>query len=145
MLSLNSKAPPEPSLESTLPAGELLLVFFKISCPTCQLTLPFLERLHQSGRLTIYGVSQDEAGDTRQFARAFGLTFPMLLDSAAAHYPASNAYGITNVPSLFLISALRTIEWTLEVFSRSDLEGLGMRFEFTIFRPGELVPEFKPG
>lgn len=145
MLPLGSKIPFEAALDAALPAGKVLLVFFKISCPTCHLALPFLERLHQSGRLPIYGISQDEAGDTRDFANSNGLTFPMLLDSAHAHYPTSTAYGVETVPSLFLIAADRTIEWTMEGFSRKDLEGLGMAFESPIFRPGEFVPEFKPG
>ena len=149
MLALGSKAPLEGSLESALesalPMGKVLLVFFKISCPTCQLALPFLERLHQSGQLAVYGISQDKADATGEFARAFGLTFPILLDSAASHYPASNAYGITTVPSLFLITADRTVEWTLRGFARNALADLGKAFGITMFRPGEQVPELKPG
>lgn len=145
MLALGSKAPSEASLESALPIGKVLLVFFKIGCPTCQITLPFLERLHQSGRLAVYGISQDDFAATREFAKAFRLTFPMLLDSADAHYPASTAYRITIVPSLFLITADRTIEWMLQGFSRKALEELGMAFEAPVFRPCERVPDFKPG
>src|ERR1700754_1566046 len=98
MLAPGSKAPLDGSLESALPVGEVLLVFFKISCPTCQLALPFLERQHRSGQLVVYGISQDKADATAAFAKTFGLTFPILLDSAASHYPASNAYGISTVP-----------------------------------------------
>ena len=145
MLALGSKIPFEAALDSVLPTGHVLLVFFKISCPTCHLALPFLERLHQSGRLPVCGISQDEASDTRDFAGSNGLTFPILLDSGNAHYPTSTAYRIETVPSLFLISADGTIEWTMEGFSRKDLEGLGMAFESPIFMPGEFVPEFKPG
>jgi peroxiredoxin len=145
MLALGSKAPSEASLQSALPIGEVLLVFFKAGCPTCRIALPFLERLHQSGRLAVYGISQDEAGATREFAETFGLTFPMLLDSADTHYPASTAYRITIVPSLFLLAADRTIEWMLEGFSRQALEDLGMAFGSPVFRPGERVPQFKPG
>lgn len=145
MLAVGSKAPSEALLDTALPLGRVLLVFFKIGCPTCQLTLPFLERLYQSGRLPVYGVSQDEAGDTREFAKAFRLTFPITLDSADAHYPASTAYGIEIVPSLFLTNADRTIEWTLQGFSRKALEDLGTAFDSPVFRPGDRVPEFKPG
>ncbi len=145
MLAAGAKAPIDASLDSALPGSQVLLVFFKIDCPTCQLTLPFLERLHQSGRLAVRGISQNESADTREFAKAFGLTFPILLDSAAANYPASNAYGIEIVPSLFLTSVDRTIEWTQHGFSRKGLEELGSAFQTTVFRPGERVPEFKPG
>ena len=133
------------TLDSVLSHGKALLVFFKISCPTCQLALPFLERLHRSGRLPIFGLSQDDAEDTRDFCRAFSLTFPMLLDPADQNYPASNAYQITNVPSLFLVGADRDIEWTLQGFSRKDLEDLGQRVGSPVFRPEDRAPEWKPG
>ena len=133
------------TLDSVLSHGKALLVFFKISCPTCQLALPFLERLHRSGRLPVFGISQDDAGDTRDFCRAFGLTFPMLLDPANQKYPASNAYQITNVPSLFVVGADHGIEWTLNGFSRKRLEDLGRGVDASIFRPEDRAPESKPG
>ena len=36
------------SLFETLDQGPVLAVFFKISCPTCQYALPFLQRLHEA-------------------------------------------------------------------------------------------------
>ena len=75
----------------------MLLAFFKISCPVCQLTAPYLERLavRNERAVQVIGISQDDAGATRGFANRFGLTFPTLLDSSEDEYPASNAYGIT--------------------------------------------------
>jgi len=124
---------------------KVLLVFFKVSCPTCQLTLPFLDRLHRSGRLAVHGVSQDGPASTGAFAKAFGLTFPMLFDRADTRYPASNAFGITSVPSLFLVDRDRRIEWTLEGFAKKKLEELGAAFDVPLFRAGDRMPEFKPG
>src|SRR5580700_10798395 len=83
--------------------GPILLVFFKASCPVCQMTLPYVERIHRNrtpGSLTIYGVSQDDAETTREFTAQFGIGFPMLLDTEESGYPASNAYGLSHVPSL---------------------------------------------
>src|SRR3954465_10541465 len=133
------------ALDSVLSHGKALLVFFKISCPTCQLALPFLERLHRSGHLPIFGISQDDADDTRDFCRAFRLTFPMLLDPADQNFPASNAYQITNVPSLFLVGTDGKIEWTLQGFSRKGLEDLGQSVGTPILRPEDRIPESKPG
>ncbi|MEO8128431.1 MAG: TlpA disulfide reductase family protein [Bryobacteraceae bacterium] len=143
MLEAGQKAPAVESI--TLPETKVLLVFFKVSCPTCQLTLPFLERLHRSGRLPIFGISQDGPKATGDFTKAFGLTFPTVMDSAADRYPASNAFEITNVPSLFLVGQNRTIEWSAEGFSRRELEDLGSSVDAAVFRAGERVPEFKPG
>src|ERR1700689_4367421 len=55
------------SLAETLKRGPVLAAFFKVSCPTCQFTMPFLERLHQKyggGQMSLLGISPETAGDT---------------------------------------------------------------------------------
>ena len=83
------------SLSDELARGPVVLVFFKVSCPTCQYALPFFERLYkaygQKG-VTLAAVSQNNAKDTAAFVKEFGITFPVLLDDTQK-YPASNAYG----------------------------------------------------
>src|SRR5690348_5810190 len=72
------------SLEEALKHGPVLLVFFKISCPTCQFTLPYLERLYQGlkGKSVpaIVGISQNNPKDTAAFVRQYGVSFPVLLE-----------------------------------------------------------------
>src|SRR5256885_6112850 len=83
----------------------VVLAFFKVGCPTCQYAFPFLERMaraYPKDKLTVIGVSQDSRDNTLDFMKTFGITFPVLLDEAKK-YPASNAYGLTNVPSIFLV------------------------------------------
>jgi peroxiredoxin len=135
------------SLEQLLAGGPALLAFFKVSCPVCQFTLPFLERLHHGGggRLQIVGVSQDKAPGTRSFNAEFGVTFPTLLDSAAENYPASNAFGIHTVPTLFLVERDGSISLASAGFSRRDLEEIGRRTGVAPFLPGERIPDYKPG
>lgn len=132
------------SLRGILAQGPAALVFFKASCPTCQLALPFLDRLRDSA-LPVYAVSQDDAARTRESLRLFPVKLPMLLDAAAAGYPASNAFGIEHVPSLFVIEQDGTISETCEVFDRRVYEELGRRAGRTIFEPGESVPLYQPG
>jgi peroxiredoxin len=129
-------------LRSEAPA---LLAFFKISCPVCQFTFPFLERLANESGLRVVGVSQDSPNDTREFCSGFGITFPILFDSAGTRYRASNAYGITHVPSLFLVEPDGSISAAESGFSRPFLADLGARFGTTVFRGEERVPEYKPG
>lgn len=131
-------------LQDILAKGPALLAFFKISCPVCQMTFPYLERIHQGG-MAIYGISQDEPEDTREFNATFGVTFPTLLDRERNEYPASNAYSIAHVPSLFFVEADGTVSWTLEGFGRKDLETLAERAGVTLFRPEERVPEWQSG
>ena len=99
-------------LREELAHGPVVLAFFKVSCPICQYAFPFLERLeraygHQGVRLI--GVSQDDPKHTAAFTKEFGVTFPVLLDERDT-YPVSNAYGLTNVPSIFWIAQDGKIE-----------------------------------
>src|SRR5579862_2983271 len=91
------------SLDRILKNGPALLAFYKISCPVCQLTAPYLERLSSSSEIQVVGISQDDQESTEGFNQRFGATFPTLLDQSAEGYPASNAYGISSVPTLFLV------------------------------------------
>jgi peroxiredoxin len=143
------------SLKEARQRGPVVAAFFKVSCPVCQLAFPYLERVFRayghSGKFTFAGVSQDNAADTKAFNRQFGVTFPVLLDPAGK-YPASNAYGLTNVPTFFLISPEGEIEFSSVSWSKADVEQLGRRLAMVsgmsvdpIFAPGEKVPEYKPG
>ena len=152
MLAAGDKAPDfvlptlagtEASLGEMTPSGPVLLAFFKTSCPTCQYTFPFLERLSAAKELRINGVSQDDANTTREFCHEFGLSFPMALDDPR-NYQVSNAYKITHVPSLFLVEG-NAITEAFNGFSRADLERIGKRFGVSVFRPGEKTPDFRPG
>jgi peroxiredoxin len=156
MLEIGDRAPEcalpdlrgrDHSLLDLLSESGVVLAFFKISCPVCQFTLPFLERLHReaaASSVRFYGVSQDDATDTRDFNREFGITFPTLLDEQDA-YAASNAFGVSHVPSMFFVSQDRTIQWTCEGFSKKALEELALRLGVKVFHPGEFVPEFRAG
>jgi peroxiredoxin len=137
----------EHSLEDLLASGPVLLAFFKESCPVCQFIFPFLERLHQGAgdALQFVAVSQDDARSTKQFNRDCGVSFTTLLDESRAGYPASNAFGISYVPSCFLLEKDGTVSWTLEGFSKSELEAVGRRVSVAPFKPGEYVPEWKAG
>jgi len=132
-LSLDDLSGGQVSLHTSEP---VLLVFFKISCPVCQLTLPYLERVHPGRK--IRGVSQNSAEDTREFAAEFEISFPILLDPEE-RFPASNAFGITHVPTLFLLDAAGRIEKVIEGWNRQEMDALGA------LRPGDNVPAWKAG
>ena len=156
ILEAGANAPPfrlrnlaggETALADLLPRAPLLLAFFKVACPVCQLTLPFLDRIHReaAGSLTVCGISQDEAEGTRDFNRRYGVTFPVLLDTDANRYQASNAFGLSTVPSLFLVDAGGRIVWSGEGFRKLNIEMLATRAGVNPFRPGDYVPEWKAG
>jgi peroxiredoxin len=137
------------SLAEALGRGPVLLAFFKISCPTCQLTFPFLQRLSEGAREEapqLVAVSQDDAAGTAQFHKRFHLSMQTLLDKLQAPaYPVSNAFGISHVPSLFLIEPDGRISFAVEGFSKADLEKLGERFGVSPFGSADRVPLLQPG
>jgi peroxiredoxin len=142
-------------LRERLQQAPVVAAFFKVSCPVCQFTFPFLERLHKrygGDGVTFLGISQDDARETKEFAKKFGVTFAMLLDEKQKGYPASNAYGLTNVPTIFLIETDGTVRISCTGFDKKDLESIaGALAErkkivpAALFRPDESVPAHKPG
>jgi peroxiredoxin len=135
----------EATLHDLIANGPVLLAFFKVTCPICQLTFPFVERLHQPGTLPIYGISQNDAEDTREFNREFGVTFPTLLDTEDSGFAASDAFGISSVPTMFLVERDGTISHAIEGWLKKEIEWLGGKAGVRPIRPGENVPEWKAG
>ena len=141
------------ALADALKKGPVLLAFFKVNCPTCQFTFPFLERMHEmygGGKFSMLAVSQNDAADTREFLNEYGVRFPALLDEKG--YPASNQYGITNVPSIFLVAPDGKIQMSSVGFSKADLESMAAEAArasgkpaSALFKSGEMVPDLKPG
>lgn len=133
------------SLKEILDRGPALLAFFKVTCPTCQLTLPFLNRMAEGPSLQFIAISQDDAEATTEFNAEFGVQFRTLLDEEDAGYPASNAYGISYVPSMFLVEQDGRVSWADHGFTKRSLEDLGRRAGVAPFRDSDRVPEAKSG
>lgn len=142
------------SLVDELANGPVVLAFFKVSCPTCQYAFPFLERLYkayQDKGVKLVGVSQNDAKETAAFARDFGVTFPILLDDLRK-YPVSNAYGLTNVPSVFWVAQDGEIEISSVGWVKADFEQINRKMAEAgkvapaqMFVAGEDVREFRAG
>ena len=64
--------------------------------------------------------------DTAAFLKQYGITFPVLLDDTAS-YPVSNAYGLTNVPTIFWIAQDGEIEISSVGWIRKEMEELNLR------------------
>jgi len=145
----------EYSLDKLRQQGPVVAAFFKVSCPVCQFTFPYLERLYQrygGDGVTFLGISQDDAKDTKEFAKEFGTTFPMVLDEKQKGYLASNAYGLASVPTIFLIETDGTVKVSSMGFDKKDLESIAGEVAgrkkivaAALFRPDESVPAHKPG
>ena len=142
------------SLREALARGPVVAAFFKISCPVCQYAFPFLERIYQAHgnrSMTWVGVSQNGKKDTLAFLKEYGVTFPVLLEDPDS-FVVSNAYGLTNVPTIFWIAKDGTIEIASVGWSRQDIveiNGKAARAAgdvlVPVFEPGEQVADFRPG
>ena len=142
------------SLSEELQTGPVVLAFFKVSCPTCQYAFPFLERLHKAygnRGVKLVGVSQNDAKETVAFAKDFGLTFPLLLDDMRS-YPVSNAYGLTNVPTIFWVAQDGEIEVSSVGWVKADFESINLKMSengkiglAAVFKAGEDVRDFRAG
>jgi len=142
------------SLKEALARGPVVAAFFKISCPVCQYALPFVDRIykaHGDRKVTIVGISQNPKKDTGAFIKEFAVSFPILLDDTNT-YPVSNAYGLTNVPSIFWIAQDGEIEVSSVGWVRKDIEEINRMAAkaagdgaYPIFQTDEDVPAFRAG
>ena len=143
----------EYTLGDLLKRGPVVLFFYKRECPVCQMAAPFVERFQKAyagERFAILGVAQNEAAETREFASQFGVTFPILLDSDG--YRVSKAYGLTNVPTTFLVDQSGTILRSVQAWDRAKLNEMSEKVAELTGRPavpisleGDGAPDFRPG
>jgi len=142
------------NLQDALQQGPVVAAFFKVSCPVCQYAFPFLERVHKAHgnqKVSIVGISQDDQRNTNAFLKEYGVTFPTLLDDPNG-YAVSNAYGLTNVPTWFLIGQDDEIEISSVGWVRTDIEDLNRKLSDAqktpppqLFKPGEDIRDFRAG
>jgi peroxiredoxin len=143
----------EYNLRSLLKAGPVVVAFFKVSCPVCQFTLPYVQRLadrYAGDGVTFLAISQDDARDTKAFNEEYGVRIPTLLDTQG--YPVSNAYGLTTVPTILLIGTDNKVLVSEMGFNKGDLETIADELAerrklppAPLFRPDESVPAHRPG
>jgi peroxiredoxin len=138
---------------ATLPRSESLYAFFKTTCPTCELAWPFLERIRrlgEGGPISLVGVSQDDPEQTAAFSHRLGTRLRTLFDPAP--WRASDAVGLTNVPTLLLVGADQRIREAVVGFHKGKMEELGRHAAAAaarpyegLFHPEDGVPAVKPG
>ena len=143
------------SLSSAVKSGPVLVTFFKVSCPTCQYALPFIDRLQsrlEAAPVTVWAISQDGSDATEAFNEEFEVSLTALFDPEEETYPVSNAYGITNVPTSFLIDRDGAVAEVSVGWDKVDMERISSRVGeasgmagLTPVDPGEDVLDYKGG
>ncbi|MFQ5880303.1 MAG: peroxiredoxin family protein [Dehalococcoidia bacterium] len=113
------------SLQEGLDRGPVLLVFFKTTCGTCNLAVPYYNRLRQAypqDGWQLWAISQDGLEATQRYAEKYQLAFPVLLDGKG--WPVSRAYDPPSTPTFYLLDRDSTIAAANTGFSKDDMNHL---------------------
>ena len=89
-----------------------------------------------------------EKGDQEFFHRNFDGKVVMLgtlLDSEESGFPVSNDYGISTVPTMFLLEPDGAVSYVIEGWNKKEIAWLGGKASVNPFRQGDNVPEWKAG
>lgn len=146
-IGAGERAPTIPGLQ--LEPGPGMVMFYKVTCATCQMVAPVAQRLFErfSGRFA--AVAQDPPEGIEDFGRRFGSSFPSL--SEPPPYAASDAYGIEAVPTLFVIDGGAVIDvvesWDRDGWNRATarLAELVGGDASPISEEGDGLPPLRPG
>jgi peroxiredoxin len=143
----------EVSLKQMLAKGPVVLAFFKISCPVCQYSLPYFDRLSQALKdkgVSVIAISQDDEKNTIRFMQTYGVGLPTARDNELG-YAVSAAYGLTNVPTFFEIAGNGKIVASIVGWSKAEIEEIHAKYfdhgtaGLPLFKPDEQVADFRAG
>ncbi len=127
---------------------EICLVFFKVTCPTCIFTLPYVNSLFEYyPEAPIFAISQDNQADSLIFKQKYNLNLPILIDE---NLKVSEQFKLTNVPTTFEIKANYIIKNIIIGFSKPDYEKININLVNLTRLPkielfNDKVPVYKPG
>jgi peroxiredoxin len=139
-----------PRVDGASQAGPHALLFYKVTCPTCQMAATPLDRFETGYPGRIVGVGQDPDDALEGFSASYGMSFPSSSDLPP--YVASNAYGIEHVPTLVVIDAEGRVADVVESWDRDGLNRASATLAallgtdvVTISDPSDGLPAFRPG
>src|SRR5215469_12478197 len=131
-----------PSFPAVPQGRHTLVVFFETDCPTCQLTLPYLNALNGDS-VRLVGISQDPEAATREFTRQMQIGFPVEIDQGLK---ISRAYDPQSVPTLFLLDESGKVLRTVVGFDKTELNELAAQVGHPAIAPEhDGAPSWKPG
>jgi hypothetical protein len=146
-LQPGTEAPPIPGAD--LGDGARAVLFYKVTCPTCQISAPVAERLRSFVPDRFVAVGQDPPERLREFEREHGASFGTISDEPP--YELSDAYGIRTVPTLFVLRN-GSVDDLAESWDRDGWNRLAAKLALlteqtpeAISWEGDGLPPFRPG
>ena len=147
-IEVGRAGPPVPGV--TFGDGPLALVFYKVTCPVCQMAAPKVDAMARAFPGRVVGVGQDPPDALERFGREFGMDVPAVPDLPP--YDASNAYGIESVPTLFVIDGAGRVADTVVSWDRAGYNRASARLAellgvdpVTVSESSDGLPPFRPG
>ncbi|MFM7718044.1 MAG: TlpA family protein disulfide reductase [Actinomycetota bacterium] len=130
--------------------GPVALLFYKDTCPVCQMAAPTTARFEAAYPGRLVGIAQDPPDRVERFAREYGFAARSVTDPPP--YPASDAYGITSVPTLVLVGRDGRVEDVSGAWDRAAWNRISERIAAdlgvaasVVSEDGDGRPPFKPG
>lgn len=130
--------------------GPVALVFYKVTCPVCQMAAPKIDTMAGSYPGRVVGVGQDPPDELERFGREFGMDIPTVADLPP--YDVSNAYGIETVPTLFVIDGAGVVADAVVSWDRAGYNRVSTRLAellgvepVTVSDSSDGLPPFRPG
>ena len=140
-------------LADRLAQGPVLLMFVKVGCPTCEYSLPLIDRIYRNypeSRVSMVALAQEGESSARRLIRDEDLHLTVGLDSSP--HSIGEYYGVSYVPTFFYIRTDGSIENAIESFAREELKEINAKIAkengaavLPFFSPDEGVPAFRPG
>ncbi|MFL6242770.1 MAG: TlpA family protein disulfide reductase [Acidimicrobiia bacterium] len=123
--------------------GPVVLAFFKTTCPVCQMAAPKVQALAEAG-VRVVAIGEDAPPEIRSYADRHGQKVTTL--SEPAPYPASDAFGIDTVPTLFRVDedgivGDAVVSWDRDAWNRFAEAAGGA----AVSEDGDGLPPFRPG
>ena len=141
------------SLSGLLKDGPALLAFVKEGCPTCEYSLPLVDRIRENypkSGASIVAIAQESMFAALKMAKDWEVQMPILLDQNP--YTVSEEYGIHFVPTFFYVGQDGRIRDIVESFAREELKAINEKIgrlsgldPIPFFSAQEDVPPFRPG
>ena len=123
--------------------GPAVLVFFKVTCPVCQLAAPKVQLLANGGARVV-AVGEDPPEKLEKYAAKYGQRVPTVSEDPP--YAVSEAFGLDAVPTVILVGTDGVIidavaGWDRDGWNRvATTAGAG-----PVSEAGDGLPAFRPG
>ncbi len=123
--------------------GDVVLAFFKVTCPVCQMAAGKVQALADAG-VRVTAIGEDPPPALAAYAERYGQRVPTV--SEPRPYRVSDAYGISVVPTLVLVGADGVVRDKVVGWDRERWNALAAAAGAPpVSREGDGLPSFRPG